>query len=418
MTDVHFHTSQQQINPNMEQTEMAAFEKGRMQGEMEAIRRMEAEASTVQLKQFPDAHPVANLQRPDVVEINRLTWLQRAAAFLGEATAISYLVIGIVWLVDYRGDMGWSDDVGGDSVGNQRMWNTHFLCSILGLICHSQAILMYRVLPLNTNANINRAIYCFFQLSAITLYTLSLAANIKTQPDWTFWGVADWCFVTAMFVFVTHSFYSMFRTCTERAHPVDYENWAEVNNRVTLESAEQRRDHSTFNQAGRSVYTPAPVWVARTSATVPPANANLGAEVPVAPANAPRWAENPNTHSEDYFLLPRAKWGVTGFVAMGAAILMFIASIENIIASGRQNWAQGQWAGNASRYEDINGIHQNGVEARLLGALGVLMLLSVLFITYAAMPPRTTLVKNGILVDNNRRTSVSHNAETRLGNIV
>jgi hypothetical protein len=53
--------------------------------------------------------------------------------------------------------------------------------------------------------------------------------------------------------------------------------------------------------------------------------------------------------------------------------------------------------------------------------MGLMLLATLIFMTYVAMPPRTSLVKNGILVDpaaaNNmdRRTSISHNAETQIG---
>jgi hypothetical protein len=136
---------------------MAAFEKGRMQGEMEAIRRMEHESNnTMQLKQFPQEQmPVQQMQRPDVVsrrreqrgreeqsdttapactqhrivwrpplcpalmfdpllfvalqvEINRLTWLQRGAWTLGELTGVALIVLTLVWIMTYRNDFAWS----------------------------------------------------------------------------------------------------------------------------------------------------------------------------------------------------------------------------------------------------------------------------------------------------------------------
>lgn len=413
MTDVMYREpiSQQ----TLEAQEMAAFEKGRMQGEMEAIRRLESEQGAIQMKSF-QAEQAPVVQRPDVIEINRLTWAQRVAAYTGEASLVAFLVCTIVWLDLYRGDVGWSDDYDGDNIGNVGMWNTNLLTSALGIIFLAQAILMYRILPINLNPWLNRAIFCFFEACAITCFVIALVAQIKSPPEATFWAVDNWCFALALAVMVTHGLYAMTVTLMEPMFPVDYEHWAEVNNKLTFESPEQRRDHSAYNQAGRTVYTPAPVSVPRTSSTIPPANANVGAEVPVAPANAPRWAENPNTHSENYFLLPRAKWAVCGFVGMGAAILMHLAAVEHILASGRKNWAQGQYE------TDANGnnvqLNEVGNEAGLIGAIGLLLLAGLLMVAYAAMPPRTTLVKNGILVDNNRRSSVSHNAETRLGNIV
>lgn len=414
MTDVHFHPQEagtfDRDRGVGEQIELAAFEKGRMQGEMEAIRRMEAEQGAMQLKQFPAEH-VQTAQRPDVVEINRLTWLQRAAWTLGEAAAVAYLVMTIFWLHEYRGNLGWSDDYAGDNNGNIGMYNTHLLTAVLGLFCITQAITMYRVLPLNLNPWINRGIYVFWQCCGITALVISLVGMVQSTPEATFWGVEAWCFALALTTYVTHALYSMARTLIEPARPVDYETWAEVNNHIT-ESAEQRRDRSTINQAGRTVYAPAPVSIPHTRANLPPANSNVGAQVPVAPANAPRWAENPNTHAENYFLLPRAKWAVCSYFAVGACTLMFIAVTQHNLAAGKTNWSQGP-----DQTVDPH-LGERSNQSDLISATGLIMLFSILAIAYAAMPPRTTLVKNGILVDPARRSSVSHNAETRIGNIV
>lgn len=416
MTDVHFHPQEAGSLDRsahldrgvVEQNELAAFEKGRMQGEMEAIRRMEAEQGAMQLKQFP-AEPVATVQRPDVVEINRLTWLQRAAWVAGETTAVAYLVMTIIWLHEYRGNLGWSDDYDGDATGNIGMYNTHLLTAVLGLFCISQAITMYRVLPLNLNPWINRAVYIFWQCCAITTLIVSLVALIESSPEAEFWGVEHWCFALALASFVTHALYSMARTLMEPARAVDYETWSETNNHVTNHwgSPEQSRDLSTHNQAGRTVYAPAPHF----GHLAPATNMNVGAQVPAAPANAPRWAENPNTHAENYFLLPRAKWATTSFFAIGACTLMFFAVTQHNLASRQSTWSQGP------PIEDgIMG--ERSSQSDLISATGLIMLFSILAISYVAMPPRTTLVKNGILTDAGRRSSVSHNAETRIGNIV
>lgn len=385
---------------------------------MEAVRRLENESGAMQqLKQFAtEADPVQTMQRPDVIEINRLTWQQRFAAILGETCSAAYLALTVVFLYHYRGGMGWSSDTGanGDQVGNVRMWNTHVLASVLGLVCLSQAILLYRVLPLNTNPWINRVIYVFFQAAAISAFVVSLVGRIMTTPhgQTTFWGVEDWVFVTALAVSALHGLYSIAVTAIETLMPIEYETWAEMNNKLSMESPEQRRDKSQFNAAGRTIYTPAPVSIPREAVYVPPPNANVGAEVPVAPSNAPRWAENPNTHSENYFLLPRVKWAVAGFVGMGAAVLMEFAIIEHVMATGHSNWSQ----------DGIieTPLKQNSSEATLIGCLGVILIAGVMAIAYAAMPPRTTLVKNGILVDpataqHSRRSSISNNAETRIG---
>ena len=97
----------------MEAAEMAAFEKGRMAGEMEAMRRAERQSGSEapqQLKTMDggagapgaDADLLAQqalANRPDVLEINRLTWAQKIAAVAGESTSIAYVVLMIVWLV-------------------------------------------------------------------------------------------------------------------------------------------------------------------------------------------------------------------------------------------------------------------------------------------------------------------------------
>lgn len=431
MTDVHFHPTQQAgmsgqphalgtgmgssttttsvttgVNPNMEQTEMAAFEKGRMQGEMEAIRRMENEQT--QLKQFPDATHAATVARPDVVEINRLTWLQRASWALAEATGIASIVLAIVWAEEYRGGYGW----GHEDAGNIGMWNAHFLSAVLGLFLLGNAITFYRIAPLNTNPWIHRAIYTFLQLAAHVCFAVSLAGNIMSNPDANYWGVDDWCYALALFLVFSHAIYSMARAWLEPVRAVKYETWAETDNRVDgWSTPERRRDRNTaaLGNAGlRTVYTPAPHSL--TGAHVPPASANVGAQVPVAPVNAPRWAENPRTHAEDYFLLPRAKWATCAFFAMGASILMFLAAREHVLASGPANWAQ-------DGTNDGVGISQTGAQRDVINVLGLMLLLSTVLFAYVAMPPRTTLVKNGILTDPNadRRLSVSHNAETKLG---
>lgn len=73
------------------QLENDAFERGRMQGEMEAVRRIEAEGGR---KTFNDT-TVINQQGTinNVVEIERLTKAQKAAAIFGEACSIGYIVV-------------------------------------------------------------------------------------------------------------------------------------------------------------------------------------------------------------------------------------------------------------------------------------------------------------------------------------
>lgn len=210
-------------------------------------------------------------------------------------------------------------------------------------------------------------------------------------------------------MFALHALYSIVSTLLEPLHhrtaAGNYGTWSETG--THLETPEQKRDHSAYNHLARTVYTPAPKVLHR-GRNLPAANANVGAQVPVAPANAPRWAENPNTHAGDYWLLPRAKWATVAYWCMGVSVLMMIAQAQALLASGRQSWAQAD-AGREPLNQDSN-------HAGLMGALGLVVLGSLIFMSYVAMPPRTALVKNGILVDpNNRRASISQNAETRLG---
>jgi hypothetical protein len=420
----------------MEAAELAAFEKGRMAGEMEAIRRAEREAPQ-KLKSMEGmvGAPGADVDvlaqqalanRPDVLEINRLTWVQKIAAVLGESTAIAYLVLTIVWLHEYRGNVAWNND---SESGDMQFFNTGLLTMALGLFFQSQAVGLYRFLPLNTSPLINKALYIFNQAAALTCWLITLSVFIMSTPgsnaaEVRFWRVDSWCFILALAIYIPHALYSMVRTVLSAVWPVDFETWAEVNNNLDQGHVsgwgliQSRRSNSAIPANGleaerdrRTIYTAAPMPLSRGS-NLPAANANVGAMVPVAPANAPRWAENPRTHSEDYFLLARAKWANVALWAMGGSMLMVVSAQEALQAAGRQNWAQGD------PVQNTVGMNEAGTEAKVIGALGLMVLASLCFITYSAMPPRTTLVKNGI-INEVRRSSISHTAETRLGhNIV
>lgn len=423
MTDVYMQPSavpMQQLASEREMLELAAFERGRVQGEAEAARRMEAEQHANQkqlLVEGPTQSELAaiNLQRPDVVEINRLTWAQRASFVVGELAIAAMIALTVVWLDVYRGDLGWSNDYAGDNIGNIGMYNTFLLTSVLGIAFLAQAISNYRVLPINLRPGLHRAHYLLMQSCALVCWCVALAALVKSTPETTFWSVSNWCFALAFAVTVSHALYSMAHTLVNACRPVhddgSAKNWNESANRLEF-TPEQRRDHSGFNQYGRTVYAPAPVNVPRTGAGMPAANANLGAQVPAAPANAPRWAENPRTHAEDYWLLPRAKWANVGFWAMGAAFLMELAAVEVILASGQNNWSQNGYGPNVNQRQYMD---ETSRQATLIGCIGLMTLLALAAISYMAMPPRTTLVKNGIMLDQTRRTSISHNAETHVG---
>lgn len=95
---------------------------------------------------------------------------------------------------------------------------------------------------------------------------------------------------------------------------------------------------------------------------------------------------------------------------MGASFLMLLASQQQLSAVGAGNWAQDGRGPNAPLTGPID---EDGAQAHTMGALGLVTLAMLTFISYASMPPRTTLVKNGIAyADASRRPSISHNAET------
>ncbi len=73
--------------------ELAAFERGRQQGDIEAIRRMEAEGPIGGKTMINQTivHPTA-IATANVVEIEHLTNLQRAAAIIGEVCSVGYMV--------------------------------------------------------------------------------------------------------------------------------------------------------------------------------------------------------------------------------------------------------------------------------------------------------------------------------------
>lgn len=408
--------------PTQQEIELAAFEKGRLQGELEATRRLDAERSMQQKQLLPGADVVANpvvsqVLRPDVIEINRLTWLQRAAFVLGELTTITFLALTIAWLDRYRGDVSWNN---GSDGGNVSFWNTHYLCNALGIFFLANAITDYRAFPINLHPMMNRAWYLFMQTAAIVCFTMALVSMVWATPENEMWSVSDWCFLFGYALWGMHALYSMIVTCLEPLHhrhvKGNYSTWSETG--THLETPEQRRDHSAYNHQARTVYTPAPHHGFHLPGSGPRHTHTgahtdaAGAQVPAAPGNAPRWAENPNTHAEDYWLLPRAKWATVGFLAIGTGILMDFASSQQLLATGNSNWAQAPNNGDG----DAVPIGERSREASLLGALGLMLLASLVLMAYVAMPPRTTLVKNGILVDPAaRRSSISHNAETQLG---
>ena len=84
------------------QLENDAFERGRMQGEMEAVRRLEAEGGRKTFNDTTVVNQQGNIN--NVVEIERLTKAQKAAAVFGELCSIGYIVVS---------GQGQADRVGG-----------------------------------------------------------------------------------------------------------------------------------------------------------------------------------------------------------------------------------------------------------------------------------------------------------------
>lgn len=234
----------------------------------------------------------------------------------------------------------------------------------------------------------------------MTAFILTLVTKVVTPFDTAFWGPQDWVFAAALAVYGLHFMYAVFRSLTPwRSGHHDESELGRDKDIHLFASPEQMRDASIGHDGLRTVYTGAPAYSHIKSAG---ANANVGAQVPVAPGNAPRWSETPRLHEADYFLVPRKKWAVIGFWAMGAAFLMEIAARQNVLAQGR-NWPQGP---GADPYETI--IEEGGSQSRLVSVFGLMVFLTLAFTTYVAMPPRTDLVKNGAPVE--RRNSISaHN---------
>jgi hypothetical protein len=96
---------------------------------MEATRRLEAER-VHQKQMLPAGNELAapinmNVLRPDVVEINRLTWLQRAAFVLGELSLWAFVILTITWLDRFRGDVSWTSGNDGGNGQKRNMTTEH-----------------------------------------------------------------------------------------------------------------------------------------------------------------------------------------------------------------------------------------------------------------------------------------------------
>src|SRR5690349_7652323 len=85
-SDYHNPLADDSVPVEMSSVELAAFERGRMQGEIESIRRLEAEGRLDQPKTFAQDTTVmqSTLNSPNIVEINQMTIAQWTSAILGE----------------------------------------------------------------------------------------------------------------------------------------------------------------------------------------------------------------------------------------------------------------------------------------------------------------------------------------------
>jgi len=229
------------------------------------------------------------------------------------------------------------------------------------------------------------------------------------DADRHFWSGWSWVAIVALGCWFCHLVYSLLRDVANVVLPVDYHTWNETpRNDLTASTPSKtrwwhfRHRHDPSDTTGNAVYAPAP----RSVRLAGPVNA--GADLPAAPANAPRWAENPNTHASDYWLLPRAKWACVSYAALAVSCIVAVCMFQVILANHDDYAAQGRAP---------PGIAPMGLDSersRMLSTISLLLLLSMLTTLYTIMPPRTTLVKNGILTEP-RRASMSHQAPTRLG---
>jgi hypothetical protein len=387
--------SHQRMPIRESELELAAFERGRQQGEVEAVRRLEAEGQLVGpgMKSFRRDEQVLNpgamgvpAATANVVEIEHLTWIQMLAALFGEVCAIGYLVIMAIWIDQYRGGVGWDDSTGNNNAG---MFNVHVITGFTGLFAASQAYMDYRLLPLRTPTHLNKLVYILWQVVALASFALSIACAVMTQPGTNSMSMHAWTSYLAVFVYAVHAIYSSLRVLLAQDYGIGSHRWNESVNVAEQPaahnwhlSAEQRRDH---NQQLPTLYRAAPLMTrlghpARTEY-------NPDGSINTATGIAPTWSESEAITANNFFLVPRAKWAVASLVGLGAAVLIGLGEWEVLLAAGLDQWSQD---GRANREGTLD---YTDTEAILIGVIGLATMAATIAICYAAMPPRTVVAK-------------------------
>jgi hypothetical protein len=391
---------------DVEAMEMRAFEKGRMQGEIEAVRRIEQEGP--QQKAFVQENVVtaANSQ-PDLIEINQLTFRQWASAILGELFTIGAIVLMAIWIDQYRSGVGWDNS---DQNGSRGMFDVHVITSFVGLWFVAQAYITYRLLPIGTPTAINKGLYIFSHLCALACFAITIASSTMSNPSTRAWSMHAWVSYLTVAIYATHAIYSIFKVLVYR-HGIPAGTWNESKNYVGDRPAgltpEQIRDGevrpATMYRAGPS----SGVWKRmekERALDLDARNANHG--------NAhPQWSEQASYPASRFFLVPRAKWATVSLFGLMASVLIGLAEWQMLLRVGRQNWVTDSQSD--SEFSDF------GNESIIIGCLGLATAIGICLIGYAAMPPRTTLAKGGVSLVENRRTSISTGStvqNTRIGN--
>jgi hypothetical protein len=372
---------QQPVGHDTTAIESAAFEKGRMQGEMEAARRFESESHHKTFVQDPAIATTAVAQ-PDMVIINRLTMWQWAAAILGEILSVGYIVLMAIWLSTYAsGGLSW---VNKDHNGSRGTFNTHVLTGFIGLWFVAQAYITYRLLPLNMPSMINRLWYTFCHAAALACFGLSVAGAVISNPESSrSWSMHAWTAYAALLVYAVHAIYSVFRVLFSR-RAVGPTTWNETATHFTP-------DQRLANQ--QATYRAGPG-----SHLMRNRQRNLGGENAVANSNAPHWSETSFVRNQ-IFLVPRKKWAVTALFGLMASVLMGLAAYQMAVTTNGSVWPR-------SADQNSDRVNETSNHAIFIGVIGLATLLGTMLIGYAAMPPRTTIQKSVANFDN-RRTSIS-----------
>lgn len=396
--------------------ELQAFEKGRLQGEMEAVRRMESEAGAGAggVKSFTNIHNQTTiidnaLASSNIVEIEHLTTAQKIAWAVGELCSAGYLVVMALWIDQYRGGAGWSN---GLSSANRGQFNVHVICSFIGLWFAAQAYTTYRILPLRTSPTINRLWYVTCHVCALACFGLTIAASILAQPDSgnRSMSMHAWTAYLGVFVYACHAIYSCIkvlaqhRTGTTISENNETRSVAEHNSANAHLTAEQRRDYeATIPTLYRAQPTTTHGGLRPLSTAAPATQYNEDGSVNHNAASlAPRWSEAPAYTANNFFLIPRAKWAVAGLVGLLVAVLVGLGEWQMLLASGKDQWSGQQ--------NQSNGLNLAGTESIIIGAIGLATLLGTLCMIYAAQPPRTILTTGSAgstVVNTNNRDSVS-----------